>query len=227
MSKNAKQLPRATTTQWLHIVELDWELWEKLIAKEINRPHFNFEKSQKCKISDAIQILKRYKQSAEKSYEAQKTLRRMKARFEEMNLPDAVLLRNDSPIEPSEFLMSFDFGCVEHLFRCAMQNTVSEFHRGKTVSERIRCYLSLLRKNHGVFDLPRTEAMSIRIAAEVFEGIGVSTKVTHTRPTAAGEGNENISVFEEFVFRHIMTELGSDDAARKTLQRRLHETQNN
>lgn len=223
MSKNAKQLPRETTTQWLHVMDLDWAQWERRIAQEIDLPNFGFDQEQKSKISDALLLLTRYERPAEKSYEAQRKLRTIKAQFEKMNLPDSELLRADSPIEPSDFLMSLDFECVAHLFRCAMQDTVAEFHRGKSVPERIGCYLSQLRKNLGTFDLPRTEAMSIWFIAEVFEGAGVSTKVTHTRPTASGEGNENISVFEEFVFHHIMPELGSDDAARKVLQRRSDE----
>lgn len=224
MSKYAKRLPQAKIkAQWLSEGAVDWENWENRISIDTGRGSFHFDSLQRSKINDAIQLLERNPSSAITIEKAKSEVRKMKAILEEMNLPDSILLDARERWKPSAFLMDMGFSAVSPIFEQAMLDTSEEGQKGMNVSKRLGKYLSRMRVGDSTIDGPRPEAIAAFCIQEVFEACDLPVNITHTRHISSGEGNETLSVFEVFTLEHIFPNLGTDDSARKVLDRRLKE----
>ncbi|QTN34843.1 hypothetical protein [Cognatishimia activa] len=141
-------------------------------------------------------------------------------------LPDHIILAGHDKWTPSQFMRNLP-GFDESVFEQIMVNTLDEAQNGKSVKQRVEVYRRLLRNGGQCITIkqPRPEAIAVYLVREVFRECGMKAKVLHTRPTSEGEGNEAQSAFEKFAFAYILPDIGSDDAAKKVLLRRLQEAE--
>lgn len=227
MTRNAKTVPRLRpVSAWLTSDGINWQRWETRIAKKIGREKFRFDEGSKFRIIEAIGMVSDGCDPRMKIEEAKTRVRLIVKRLRAMNLPDHHLLQPGSKFKQSDFLMSIGFGVVQETFQMAMIHTLNEAAQGKSVLERLSCYGALLRKNECVIDAPRSDAMGAYLVKEEFERLGIPAEVTHTwEQPSVKEGNEYISVFEEFVFCNILPHLSSEKAEREILRRRLAEAE--
>ncbi|MEY8840378.1 hypothetical protein AB9K41_15265 [Cribrihabitans sp. XS_ASV171] len=210
---------------WLSATGINWAHLETRITAETGRVDFQFSEEHKLKINEAVHSLERGAVPAITIEVAKRTIRRLRAAFQDMSLPDHMLLDADKPWEPSQFLLDMGFAAVAPTFTQAMLATLDDADNGKNVSERLGIFVSRLRIGDCTISAPRPEAIAVFLIREVFEACGLPVKVSHTRSTSSGEGNETLSIFEQFALEIVMPELGTDDAALKVLQRRLHEAE--
>lgn len=227
MSANPGRLPTSGSGWLPHFDDagIEWRTYEALATQEKgSETPLTFTDDSKQKIADAIYMFRASK--VPHKVGDIKTLAGQIYKIVNDAPPDQNLLAGHGDWTPSEYLCRQD-GFDKDVFEFMMAHTLDEAAAGKSVKQRINDYRRNFRTFSADFTIkgPRPEAMAVHLIRDQFRVSEMRAKVTHTRPSSVEPGNEKLSAFESLVFKHVLPEIGSDDAARAILKRRLEEAE--
>ncbi len=196
---------------------IDWYSMEALASEELGgaeQPVFS--DKVRCRIYEILSVSNDYKTC--KRIELSR-LKDMVNDIEDLlskGVPESYLRENINQILCPIYL---------RVFEEALAQTLDMFDA--SIKARIKEYKRLLRlsSNEVTFGFPRAESYAAYEIGQVFAEIGLSAAARHTFPTSVEEGSEPLSVFQQFVFKHVMPDIGSDPSAQKILYRRMREAE--
>lgn len=222
MSKNARFIPMIYPGDRSALADLDWAEWE-------TKSGAKFPDESRREIEDAIVEFRSMERAINsglliKFEHMRKTLRTLKKWISELG--ERCFFEDYFPyLTNNAGFGSKPCDTIAKAIDYVSNHVASEQGEETNLENQIGEMLRLMKDfpEDVSMDLPRTEACAVYSIKLAFQKMNLPAKVRHTFPTAVPEGSETPSVFEDFCFTFVLTDIGRSQEERKTLYRRLKE----